>query len=104
MTLRVAGRPMLPAEDSPEWRAALEHWRSLASDAGAHYDTVVRIEAADIAPTVTWGTSPQVRAWPEPGSRRRVARARTRTPIGPLASCAGCCAHHGPRAIARRLR
>ena len=53
------GRPMLPAEGSPEWQAALAHWKTLNSDAGAVYDREVHIDAADIAPTVTWGTSPQ---------------------------------------------
>jgi len=52
-------RPMCPAADSEEWQAALKHWDTLRSDAGAAYDTVVKIKAADIAPTVTWGTSPQ---------------------------------------------
>ncbi len=40
-------------------RQAVAYWRTLASDPGAKYDTEVVIEAADIAPTVTWGTSPQ---------------------------------------------
>ncbi len=53
------GRPMVPAEDDPDWEAACKYWRSLASDEGAHYDVEVHIDAADIAPTVTWGTSPQ---------------------------------------------
>eukprot|EP01052_Picozoa_sp_SAG31_P039722 SAG31_NODE_5570_length_2452_cov_1.442839_3_plen_504_part_01 len=53
------GRPMVPKEDSQEWAKAKAYWTSLASDPGAHYDTEVIIEAADIAPTVTWGTSPQ---------------------------------------------
>ena len=53
------GRPMVPGADDPEWEAACSYWRSLASDEGAHYDVEVHIDAADIAPTVTWGTSPQ---------------------------------------------
>jgi len=53
------GRPMLPREDSPEWAAAVDYWHTLASDPGAVYDKEVHIDAADIAPTVTWGTSPQ---------------------------------------------
>jgi len=36
----------------------VERWRALASDAGCHYDDVVVIDAADIAPTVTWGINP----------------------------------------------
>ena len=38
---------------------AVAYWKSLASDAGAHYDRVVEIDAASIAPQVTWGTSPE---------------------------------------------
>ena len=53
------GRPMLPAEDSVEWKAAVAYWRTLSTDPGAAYDREVHIAAADIAPTVTWGTSPQ---------------------------------------------
>jgi len=52
------GRPMSPA-DGPEWDAAVKYWDSLKSDEGAVYDETVIIEAKDIAPTVTWGTSPQ---------------------------------------------
>ena len=42
-----------------EWARAVAYWETLASDAGAAYDETVVIDAADIAPTVTWGTSPQ---------------------------------------------
>jgi 3-isopropylmalate dehydratase len=52
------GRPMSPKE-GPEWDRAVAHWKTLGSDEGAFYDKVVKIDAADIAPTVTWGTSPQ---------------------------------------------
>ena len=40
------------------WDAAVAHWRSLHTDAGAQFDRVVRIDATEIAPTVTWGTHP----------------------------------------------
>ena len=53
------GRPMLPGADSAEWKAAVDHWKSLFTDEGAVFDKEVHIDAADIAPTVTWGTSPQ---------------------------------------------
>jgi 3-isopropylmalate/(R)-2-methylmalate dehydratase large subunit len=49
-------KPLAPKGDA--WDAALEHWRSLATDEGATFDRTVRIDAADIAPTVTWGTTP----------------------------------------------
>jgi 3-isopropylmalate dehydratase len=51
------GRPMCPA--GKEWDTAVAYWKSLVSDEGAVYDKTVVIDAADIAPTVTWGTSPQ---------------------------------------------
>ncbi|MBN8500396.1 MAG: 3-isopropylmalate dehydratase large subunit [Sphingomonadales bacterium] len=53
----VKGRPYAPT--GPAWDQAVEWWRGLASDPGAQYDKVVVIDAADIAPTVTWGTSPE---------------------------------------------
>jgi 3-isopropylmalate/(R)-2-methylmalate dehydratase large subunit len=51
------GRPMAPR--GVEWDAAVAYWRALATDPGATYDKVVVINAADIAPSVTWGTSPE---------------------------------------------
>jgi 3-isopropylmalate/(R)-2-methylmalate dehydratase large subunit len=51
------GRPMAPA--GADWDAAMQWWRSLPTDAGASYDSRVRLDAADIAPNVTWGTSPE---------------------------------------------
>lgn len=51
------GRPLVPQGE--EWERASKYWLSLASDPGATYDKIVRIDAKDIPPTVTWGTSPQ---------------------------------------------
>ncbi|MGV3731736.1 MAG: 3-isopropylmalate dehydratase large subunit [Sphingopyxis sp.] len=51
------GRPYAPK--GADWDAAVEYWRSLATDPGATYDKVAVIDAADIAPSVTWGTSPE---------------------------------------------
>lgn len=51
------GRPMCPTGD--EWDKAVEYWKSLVSDEGAEFDKTIEIDAQDIAPTVTWGTSPQ---------------------------------------------
>jgi 3-isopropylmalate/(R)-2-methylmalate dehydratase large subunit len=51
------GRPYAPK--GADWDAAVEWWTSLATDPGAVYDKVVVIDAAEIAPTVTWGTSPE---------------------------------------------
>lgn len=53
----IMGRPMAPK--GAAWEAAVAYWKSLPSDPGAHYDTEVTLAAADIAPSVTWGTSPQ---------------------------------------------
>jgi 3-isopropylmalate/(R)-2-methylmalate dehydratase large subunit len=46
------------APNGGDWIAAIERWHSLASDSGAKYDTVVEIDAAELAPFVTWGTNP----------------------------------------------
>ncbi len=49
-------RPRAPKGDA--WEAAVARWRDLASDADAQFDRQVHINAAEIAPTVTWGTHP----------------------------------------------
>ena len=51
------GRPMVPK--GAAWEAAVAHWKTLKSDDGAHYDKDVTIQAADLVPYVTWGTSPE---------------------------------------------
>jgi 3-isopropylmalate/(R)-2-methylmalate dehydratase large subunit len=51
------GRPMAPKGGA--WEQALAYWRTLPSDPGAAYDKEVVLQAADIAPQVTWGTSPE---------------------------------------------
>jgi 3-isopropylmalate/(R)-2-methylmalate dehydratase large subunit len=53
----VRGKPMAPKGEALE--RAIAWWKTLPSDPGAHYDTVVEIDAATIAPMVTWGTSPE---------------------------------------------
>jgi 3-isopropylmalate dehydratase len=53
------GRPLAPKFGTAEWDAAVSYWRSLASDAKATYDIDVFIDAKDIVPTVSWGTSPE---------------------------------------------
>ena len=52
------GRPMAPT--GADWDRAVAHWRTLRSDPGASYDAVVRLDAAQIRPHVTWGTSPEM--------------------------------------------
>ena len=54
----VQGRPFSPK--GLELQQALEYWRTLRSDADAHWDAVVEIDAATIRPQVTWGTSPEM--------------------------------------------
>ncbi len=51
------GRPFAP--HGAEWERAVAFWRTLPSDDGAAFDREVAIDAADIAPMVTWGTSPE---------------------------------------------
>jgi len=52
----VKGRRYAP--QGKDWDAAVASWRGLASDRGAKYDSVVEIDAAELAPFVTWGTNP----------------------------------------------
>ncbi|KKA31233.1 hypothetical protein TD95_002747 [Thielaviopsis punctulata] len=53
------GRPLAPKFGSEEWNRAVTYWKSLKSDPDAKYDIDIFIDAKDIAPTVTWGTSPE---------------------------------------------
>jgi 3-isopropylmalate dehydratase len=53
------GRPLAPKEDSPEWKKACNYWLGLKSDDDAKFDHEIYIDSKDIAPTVSWGTSPQ---------------------------------------------
>lgn len=50
------GKPLAPGGE--KWEKAVEYWRTLHSDADAEFDRTVELNAADIAPQVTWGTSP----------------------------------------------
>jgi 3-isopropylmalate/(R)-2-methylmalate dehydratase large subunit len=54
----VKGRPMAPTGD--EWDKAVEYWHTLHSDEGAYFDQIISINAKDIKPQVTWGTSPEM--------------------------------------------
>ena len=51
------GRPLAPKGE--DWDKAVAWWKSLATDPGAAFDKSVVIQAADVEPTVTWGTSPE---------------------------------------------
>jgi 3-isopropylmalate/(R)-2-methylmalate dehydratase large subunit len=62
------GRPMAPGTDAasgrfvggPVWDQAVAYWRTLRSDPGAAFDTVIEIDASELRPQVTWGTSPEM--------------------------------------------
>lgn len=63
----IKGRPLAPgrnADQEPatnvEWEQAVAHWKTLHSDANATFDTLVVVDAAEIVPQVTWGTSPEM--------------------------------------------
>jgi 3-isopropylmalate/(R)-2-methylmalate dehydratase large subunit len=51
------GRPHAPK--GAEWEAAVAYWKTLFTDEGAYFDKVITIKGEDIAPVVTWGTSPE---------------------------------------------
>ena len=51
------GRPLAPK--GAAWDRAMAYWRTLPSDAGCHFDSEVTLDAAQIAPMLTWGTSPE---------------------------------------------
>jgi 3-isopropylmalate/(R)-2-methylmalate dehydratase large subunit len=52
----VKGRRFAPAGDA--WEQAVAYWRTLQSDPGANFDQVIEVDAATLAPFVTWGTNP----------------------------------------------
>ena len=53
----IKGRPKAPNAD--HWDAALRHWETLHSEEGAAFDREVRLDASNLPPIVTWGTSPE---------------------------------------------
>ena len=50
-------RPLVPKGDI--WNKAVSYWETLPSDPGAHYDSSIKIDINNLAPLVTWGTSPE---------------------------------------------
>lgn len=63
----IKGRPLAPGFNNPnqagvsvEWDQAVAYWKTLHSDPGAHFDAVVEIDASQLVPQVTWGTSPEM--------------------------------------------
>jgi 3-isopropylmalate/(R)-2-methylmalate dehydratase large subunit len=53
----IKGRPKAPK--GAAWDMALKYWETLSTDEGAHFDRVVKLNAAELPPIVTWGTSPE---------------------------------------------
>ncbi|SNY90559.1 3-isopropylmalate/(R)-2-methylmalate dehydratase large subunit [Cohaesibacter sp. ES.047] len=53
----IKGRPKAPK--GADWDKAMDFWKSLYTDEGAHFDTVVTLDAASLPPIVSWGTSPE---------------------------------------------
>jgi 3-isopropylmalate/(R)-2-methylmalate dehydratase large subunit len=51
------GRPKSPK--GADWDKAMKYWDTLRTDAGAHFDSIVKLDAASLPPIVTWGTSPE---------------------------------------------
>ncbi len=52
------GRPLAP--EGRNWEEAVEYWKTLHSDAGAKFDSIVEIDGSAVEPMVTWGTSPEM--------------------------------------------
>ncbi|ODV61570.1 3-isopropylmalate dehydratase LEU1 [Ascoidea rubescens DSM 1968] len=53
----IKGRPLAP--NGEQWKKAVKYWKTLKSDPDAYFDHEIVIEAKDVIPTITWGTSPQ---------------------------------------------
>ncbi len=54
----VKGRAYAPTE--AQWLSAVDYWRDFKSDDGAYFDKIISLDASDIQPQVTWGTSPEM--------------------------------------------
>ncbi|MHB1302238.1 MAG: 3-isopropylmalate dehydratase large subunit [Acidiphilium sp.] len=94
----VRGRPFAPKGEALE--RAIEHWRGLVSDEGAHYDRVVTLDASTLVPQVTWGTSPETvvpitgsvpdpAAEPDAGKRAQMERMLAYMDLAPGQKLAG---------------
>jgi 3-isopropylmalate/(R)-2-methylmalate dehydratase large subunit len=53
----IKGRPKAPK--GADWDKAMEFWKTLYTDEGAHFDTVITLDASALPPIVSWGTSPE---------------------------------------------
>ncbi len=88
----LAGRPYAPT--GQRWNRAIEHWEQLTSDPGASFDAELIIQASDIAPIVTWGTSPDdalpiTGRLPDPGRLPAEQAARVRDALDYMGLQAG---------------
>src|SRR5215468_6461615 len=96
------GRPYAPRGAS--WDKALAYWKALPTDADAVFDKEVTLDGADIAPTVTWGTSPPARRIPR-GGRRWAAPSTTWACVPACRSrrsrSTGCSSARAPTAASR---
>jgi len=54
----IKGRPLAPTGEM--WNRAVAEWRTFVSDEGARFDTTTVVDAAEVRPQVTWGTSPEM--------------------------------------------
>ena len=92
------GRPLAPTGD--HWDRALAYWRTLPSDADARFDRELKFDASELAPTVSWGTSPEdaspiTARVPDPAAiadsdkRARVKRALDYMQLAPGTALAG---------------
>ncbi len=77
----LAGRAHVP--QGAQWDAAVAHWRTLQSDANAHWDAELALDASALAPQVTWGTSPEHAGdidgrVPDPADEHNAARRQAR--------------------------
>ncbi len=99
----VEGRRMAPK--AGQWDAAVAYWRSLASDEGAVWDRIITIDLGDLAPQVSWGTSPHqslpvTAALPDPlalgegAERREAEKALAYMGLEPGAPIAGTAVTH----------
>jgi 3-isopropylmalate/(R)-2-methylmalate dehydratase large subunit len=78
----IKGRPHAPK--GAQWEAAMAWWQTLHSDEDAHWDKVVTLRGEDIAPVVTWGTSPRT-CCRSTGSCRRLTASRAARSARPSA-------------------
>ena len=69
------GRPFAPNDD--EWDQAVQHWRTLVSDADAKFDSHVSIDVSALEPQISWGTSPGTERAPFPDQFPILTKSRT---------------------------